>query len=133
MRNILASVIIILVVSDINTSMAQTLTFCKSVDKDGRAVNAAQEFTVAKDGGKVFFLLQLPATIHPTAVSYDVYKIEKGKEVFSSTLKQPTTPNINWLSKEVTFYDPGSYRVYVYDDKDTPITKATFTIKASAN
>ena len=133
MRNIIVSVVFTLVFGSLNVLMAQTLTVCKSVDKDGHPVNAAQEFSVAKDGGKVVFLLQLPPAIHPAAVSYDVYKIDKGKEVFSSTLKQPLEPNKNWLLKEVTFYDAGSYRVYVYDDKDNQLTKANFSIKASGN
>jgi len=81
---------------------AQSLTFCKSVDKDGHAVNASQEFAVAKNGGPVTFLVQFTGTNKPGAVSFDVYKLDKGKEVYSSTIKQNTEPSKNWLSKEVT-------------------------------
>jgi hypothetical protein len=111
---------------------AQSLIFCKTAD-NGRPVNAAQEFTVNKDGGKVTLLLQLPPSIHPSAVSFDIYKVKTGKEIFGSTVKQALEPGKNWVSKEVTFYDAGTYRVYAFDDKDNTITKGNLTIKVAGN
>ena len=116
-----------------NIAMAQTLTACKSVDKDGHAVNAGQEFTVPKNGAPVALLLTFSAAARPSAVNYDVYKVVNGKEVFSTSMKQPIEPGKSWFSKEIVFYDPGIYRVYAYDDKDNLITKTNFSIKQSSN
>lgn len=115
-----------------NTAGAQSITFCKSTDKEGHALNAGQEFTLSKSGTVVVFLVQFAAA-KPASISYDMYKVENGKEVFSATMKQSPDPAKNWLSKEVTLYDAGAYRVYVYDEKDKLLAKSGFTIKPAAN
>lgn len=115
-----------------NVAEAQSITFCKSTDKEGRALNAGQEFTLTKSGAVIVFLFQL-AAVRPPTVSYDMYKVENGKEVFSATMKQPVDPSKAWLSKEVTLYDAGAYRVYVYDDKDKLLAKSGFTVKPATN
>ncbi len=109
-------------------SRAQSLTFCKSVSKEGQPAGVAQEFVLSKAGVSLFFLFQF-GTAKPSAISYDVYKIDKGKEIFSSTLKQLVVPGNNWLAKEVTLYDSGSYRVYVYDEQDKLLAQQGFRLK----
>lgn len=113
-------------------SRAQTITFCKSVDNEGHAVNAAKEFALAKTGSGIVFLFQFGVS-KPSSVSYDLYKTEKGHEVFQSTIRQSITPGKNWASKEITLYDAGQYRVYVYDEKDKLLVKSEFTIKPAGN
>lgn len=129
MRNKINWITLFLIMISVSCIDAQSLTICKSVDKEGHGVNASQEFTVAKNGGNVTFLVQFTATNKPASVSFDIYKLDKGKEIFSSTIKQNTEPSKNWLSKEITLYEAGSYRVYLYDDKDNLITKSNFTVK----
>lgn len=118
----------IFLLAGVNISLAQSLTFCKSVSSEGLPAGAAQEFTLSKGGVSLFFLFQF-GTTKPAAISYDVYKLEKGKEVFSSTLKQLMVPGKNWLAKEVTLYDAGAYRVYVYDDQDKLLAQLGFKLK----
>ena len=132
MKNFIFSLSLVLLMTSAFHGSAQSLIFCKTAD-NGRPVSSAQEFTVGKDGGKVTFLLQLPPSIHPSVVSFDIYKVQTGKEVFGSTVKQALEPGKNWVSKEVTFYDAGSYRVYAFDDKDNTITKGNLTIKVAGN
>lgn len=114
----------------VSIANAQAITFCKSVDKEGHAVNAAKEFTLSGSSARIVFLLQF-GSVRPALVSYDLYKLENGKEVFSSTLKQSPEPGKNWLSKEVTLYDVATYRVYAFDDKDKVLGKSEFTLKPS--
>jgi len=114
---------------------AQSLTFCKSVDKTGKSLGSSQEFTISKDGGKVTFLFQFSPSTTPmvSEISYDMYVLDKGKEVFNSTMQQAVNANQKWLSKEVTFYQAGTYRVYVYDEKDQLLTKGTVTIRQATD
>src|SRR6476646_10776041 len=85
------------------SSFSQALTFCDKADVSGKAVNANTVFTVAKNGGPVTMLFTLPPGSKFTSVSFDVYKIDNGKEVFQSTLKQPVNSSQNWVSKQMTF------------------------------
>lgn len=110
---------------------AQSITFCKSVDAAGHAVNAGREFTLGKSGSQLVFLLQFN-NAKPANVSYDLYNVEKGKEVFNSTMKQTPAAGKDWLAKEVTLYEAGNYRVYVYDDRDQLLSKSDFVIKPIA-
>lgn len=124
--------LVIVLILGMQRSGAQTITFCKSVDNDGHAVNAAKEFVLAKTGSGIVFLFQFGVS-KPSSVSYDLYKTEKGNEVFQSTIRQALTPGKTWASKEITLYDAGQYRVYVYDEKDKLLVKSEFTIKPAGN
>lgn len=121
----------IFLLANANVSLSQSLTFCKSVSKEGIPSGMAQEFVLSKGGVPLFFLFQF-GSAKPVEISYDVYKLDKGKEVFSSTLKQLMVPGKNWLAKEVTLYDAGAYRVYVYDDQDKLLAQLGFKLKPAA-
>ena len=110
-------------------SFSQSLTFCDKADAGGKPVNANSVFTVAKNGGPVTMLFTLPAASKLTSVSFDVYKIDNGKEVFQSTLKQPVNGSQNSVSKQMIFYNEGRYRVYVFDDQDKQLSKGEVLIK----
>lgn len=113
-------------------AQGQSVTFCKSVDRDGHAMNAGREFILSAKGAAIVFLFQSP-TNSPVSISYDLYKLEKGKEIFSSTMKQVPEPGKSWTSKEIVLYDAGTYRVYVYDDQDKLLTKSDLVVKRAAN
>jgi hypothetical protein len=110
-------------------SFSQALTFCEKVDASGKSVNENTVFTVTKNGGPVTMRFTLPAAYKATLVSFDVYKIDNGKEVFQTTLKQNVTNSQNWVSKQMTFYNEGRYRVYVFDDQDKQLSRAEVLIK----
>lgn len=124
--------LLMLIVSGMQTAVAQNITFCKAADSDGQAVSTAKEFTLTKTGAAIVLLFQF-GNAKPASISYDLYKAEKGNEVFQSTLKQVVTPSKNWVSKSITLYDAGLYRVYVYDEKDKLLTKSEFTVKPAGN
>lgn len=129
MKSKLAFFLIAALLSISSASFSQTLTFCDKADASGKPVNASTIFTVAKNGGPVTMLFTLPAGSKLTVVSFDVYKVDNGKEVFQSTLKQPVTGSQNWVSKQMTFYNEGRYRVYVFDDQDKQLSRAEVLIK----
>jgi hypothetical protein len=108
---------------------SQSLTFCDKVDGTGKAVNANSAFTIAKNGGPVTLLFTLPAGSRVATVNFDLYKIDNGKEVFQSTMKQPVNAAQGWVSKQITLYNEGKYRVYVFDDQDKQLAKGELTIK----
>ncbi|MBA2422282.1 MAG: hypothetical protein H0V61_03555 [Chitinophagales bacterium] len=132
MRNYISKILLLCLVFGVEITAAQTLTFCKSVSKDGEALGAAQTFTVPKNGGTVVFHLQYPSSKPVTSTSFDIYRIEAGKEIFNSTIKQSAEPSKNWLSKEVIIYESGVYRVYVYDQQDQLVLKSKFTVRVAA-
>lgn len=110
-------------------SFSQALSFCEKADASGKPVNANTAFTVAKNGGPVTMLFTVPAGSKLTSVSFDVYKIDNGKEVFQSTLKQNVSGSQNWVAKQMTFYNEGRYRVYVFDEQDKQLARAEVLIK----
>ena len=110
-------------------AFSQTLVFAEKVDASGKAVNQNVMFAVGKSGGQVTFLFTLPSAANLPSVNFDLYKLEGGKEVYQSTMKQAVNANQKWVSKQVTFYNEGRYRVYVFDDADKQLAKAELTVK----
>ena len=108
-------------------SFAQKLTFCEKADASGNPVNANTAFTISKNGGPVTLLFTPPLGMKLSSVNFDIYKIIDTKEVYQSSMKQPVTGA--WVSKQVTLYDDGKYRVYVFDENDKQLAKGDLTIK----
>lgn len=98
---------------------AQSLYFCEGVDDDGYAVNDASTFTVGDNGGYLYLLVRMGRgrEIDCKEVILDIYKVNsRGKETFDNTIYVDVEPDWNWFWKQVTFYDRGTYKVYVYDE-----------------
>ena len=112
------------------TSKAQSLYFCESVDKDGYALNESNSFVIGSNGGYFDFLVRMPYDLRSYYINYDIYEVKNdGTEQFSSTIRQDSQPDWQFFWKEVTFYDAGTYKIYVYDDNDYLITSATVKVK----
>lgn len=109
--------------------LAQSLTFCERIDAAGNPVNVNTVFTVSKNGSPVVFYF-VPGQAMNAALSFDVYAVNDGKEVFRSTLKQNGN-GTKAVSKQMTFYDAGRYRIYVFDENDKQLAKGDITIKHS--
>jgi hypothetical protein len=113
---------------------AQKLSFSEKINSNGDPLNAATTFAVGKNGGVVYIHFVLPANFNGAQVNFDVYRLEAGgKEVFQSTMKQPVTAGKSTVSKQMTFYDAGQYRIYVFNEKDQQLGSGTLTIKQSTN
>ncbi|HAP01962.1 MAG TPA: hypothetical protein DCQ93_08575 [Bacteroidetes bacterium] len=109
---------------------AQTIYFCESVDQSGAPVNQSNAFIIGNNGGYFDFLVKLPYEARSYYVNYDIYKLSSdGSEQFDNTIRQEIEPDYNWFWKEVTFYDEGTYKVYVYDDNDYLITSSSVKVR----
>ena len=100
------------------TLTAQQVIFCEQVDASGRPKNASNEFTIGNEGGFFKILVKLNEQVSSNEVVFDVYKVAEGTKHFDTSLRMEVKPAITWFFKEITFFKPGEYQVYVYSDKD---------------
>jgi hypothetical protein len=123
---------VLFTIASFNDAFSQTLYFCEGVDDDGYAINDATTFNIPDDGGYLYFLVRLgrDREINCDEVLFDIYKVDsRGKETFDNTIYQDVEPDWNWFWKQVTFYDNGTYKVYVYDEDWKFLTSGTVKIK----
>jgi hypothetical protein len=114
-----------------NNSMlqAQTLYFCEEVDEDGYPENESTTFTISESGGWLKFLVRMDEEVDCNEIKYVIYKVGRsGKEKYDTTIKQDVESNWAWFWKKITFYDDGTYNVYVYDEYDKFIASGTVKI-----
>ena len=99
---------------------AQTsLKFCQETDQDGKCKKQASEFTISKDGGTITFELKSHEPLGTTKVLYKIFKLsDNGKAAFNNTIEQNVQEQWNYAWEEAVFYDPGTYKVMVYDNTD---------------
>ena len=108
---------------------AQVLYFCEDVDEDGYPENESSAFTIGTEGGWLKFLVRLDEEVDCNEVKYVIYKVARsGKEKYSTTIYQDVEENWVWFWKQVTFYDDGSYKVYVYDKYDKFLSSGSLKI-----
>lgn len=113
------SITALLVVLTAGAGIAQTLYFCEGVDDDGYPEGQSTSFTVGRNGGYLYMLVRSKYACETEHVYFDVYKVDsRGKESFDNTLEMDTETNWVWFWKKITFYDNGTYNIYVYDEYD---------------
>ena len=113
----------------VSSLYAQTVYFCEGVDDDGYPINSSSSFTISNSGGYLYVLTRLGYRCETSHVYLDFYKItSRGKEVFEETLEMDTEPNWSWFWKEVTFYEPGDYVVYIADEWGYPLAEGEVRI-----
>ncbi len=111
-------------------SVAQSLHFCEAVDEDGYAINESNTFLIGNDGGYFDLLVRLPYELKSYYVNYDIYEVKAdGSEQFNLTIRQDAQPDWEFFWKEMTFYNEGIFKVYVYDDNDYLITSSIVNVK----
>lgn len=110
---------------------AQVLYFCEKVDQNGNPVNSSDKFYIDEEGGNLDFLVKLPYEINCIYVNYKLYDVDaNGNETYNTTIKQDQVGlNWNWFWKEVTFYEAGTYNIYLYDCNDQIVTSAKLTVE----
>lgn len=114
------------------TAFAQyTLTFCKEVSTEGKAQDASNSIIASdKAGNPVKILVHSDEKLNTMQVEYRIFFVdENGKETEVSKLPQVVEPDWDFAWKKVTFYDPGTYRVKVYNDKGIYLTSANLSVK----
>ena len=117
MRRILLSIFCLFI---IHAGNAQTnLKFCVDVGKDGTCKTKSSDFTISSAGGTITFMLKNAKGLGTDKVVYKIYKLgEDGSENFNNTIEQDVQQNWNYAWEEAVFYDPGTYKVMVYDKTD---------------
>ena len=106
------------------------LKFCVEVGKDGSCRHPASEFTISSAGGTITFMLKNEKGLGITKVLYKILRLsDDGKENFNNTIEQQVQKNWNYAWEEAVFYDPGTYKVLVYDNTDTGALICTGILK----
>lgn len=110
---------------------AQNLYFCEGVDDNGYPKNESTVFTIQSGGGSLYFLVRLPYEVGCTYVNYYLYTVDYNeRETYSTTIKQEEMgTNWSWFWKKITFYETGTYKVYVYDCNNRMLVSSTIKIK----
>ncbi len=107
---------------------AQDVIFCERVDKWGNAFKESDHFTIGDKGGYFQILFRQKESINSTQATFDIYLKEKETEVFISSVKMNVNPDAIWFYKEVTFFKPGEYHIYIYNEKDRFLGVGKMTI-----
>ena len=123
---------VLLSLTAFTNSDAQTLYFCEGVDDDGYAIDESSVFNIPDDGGYLYFLVRMgrDREVNCDEVLFDIYKVDSdGKETFDNTVYLDVESEWNWFWKKITFYDRGTYKVYVYDEDWKFSTSGSVKIK----
>lgn len=117
MKRILLPVLLLLTACPV---FAQTtLKFCAQVYKDGSCKGRSTDFTISMAGGTITFLIKNNKGLGTTKVAYKIFRVtEDGQEHLNNTIEQNIQPKWNYAWEEAVFYDPGTYKVLVYDQSD---------------
>ncbi|HVO76139.1 MAG TPA: hypothetical protein VMT35_19095, partial [Ignavibacteriaceae bacterium] len=126
--NTLLKYILTLFLFTAGVSYSQVLYFCESVDKDGDPVNHAERFTINSNGGYLDLLVQMDNEVGVNSVYYKIYEVKNGKEVYDNTIWQDVEPDWTWFWKQITFYNDGTYNIYVYDEDGNFLASNTIQI-----
>ncbi len=98
-------------------TQAQSVYFCEGVDDDGYPIGSSSEFTISRDGGYLYILTRLSYECDSYEIILKVFRVDsRGNENIYNTYYIKSSPDWTWFSKKVTFYDRGTYKVYIYDE-----------------
>jgi hypothetical protein len=128
MKNFILGMVLLLLVK---VGAAQySLTFCENVNNDGKPLHPSNSFLVSPNGSALKFLVKADDGFKTEDMDFKIFYInEAGTEEEISKLPQKIEPKWNYTWKEVVFFDPGTYRVKVYDSKGVYLTSANINVK----
>ncbi len=108
-----------------------TLVFCEDVTEEGKPVTVSNQFMVDRDGGALRILLRTDGKLNTDKLDFKIFFVgENGVEEEITKLSQATETDWNFVWKEIVMYDPGMYRVKVYNSKGTYLTSANLTLRS---
>jgi len=123
------SIISLFFILSVGTGFGQSLYFCEGVDDDGYPEGESSSFTIGSNGGYLYTLVRLNYEVNSDKVYFDIYKVNsRGKETFDNTIDMETESNWTWFWKKITFYDDGTYNVYVTDEDGYPLVSGSVKI-----
>jgi hypothetical protein len=97
---------------------AQEVVFCEQVSADGKPVNASDYFSIKRDGGFLHVLVTLQQPVNTDQVRADLFRREKGKSIFESSVFIATAPSYRWFAHRLTFFREGEYEIFFYDKQE---------------
>jgi hypothetical protein len=119
MMNLKKTILVFALAALSSTAFGQQMIFCESVDANGKPSGTSTAFSISAQGSYLNVLVKLNAPLPLTKVLYDIYRLDSlGKEKFESTTVLPVETGWTWFNKGFTFYHPGAYVVYVYDESE---------------
>lgn len=108
-----------------------TLVFCEDVTEEGKPDTVSNQFMVDRDGGALRILLRTDGKLNTDKLDFKIFFVgENGTEEEITKLSQATEADWNFVWKEIVMYDPGMYRVKVYNNKGTYLTSANLTLRS---
>lgn len=107
------------------------LTFCAGIDKNGKAIDPNSTWTIGKDGGFVYCLIDNKAPLKSDQLIVDIYK-KKGSDYskFVDTKYLDVESEWHYAYLKYTFYDPGEYKFNVYNKDEVWINTEYVTIES---
>ena len=119
MMNLKKIILVFALASLSSTALGQQMIFCESVDANGKPSGTSTAFSISAQGSYLNVLVKLNTPLPLTKVLYDIYKLDSlGKEKFESSSVLPVETGWTWFNKGFTFYQPGAYVIYVYDESE---------------
>lgn len=98
-------------------TFSQELIFCEKVDGSGKPSNTSTAFSISPKGGAVALLISSPLAFGNRQLTIDVFLLDKQRhETFENSIKMKVEPSWTWSVQSLTFYKPGTYVVYAYDE-----------------
>jgi hypothetical protein len=111
-------------------SAQYSLAFCEKVDAEGKPQNISNSFKLSNGGKAVHLFVTTDGNFGTNEIKFTVYYINAlGNEEDILSITQQIEPAWNYTWKEITLFDPGTYRVKVYTAKGTYLTSANLVIK----
>lgn len=123
--------IMAMVLSGIAAYSQYSLVFCEDVTEEGKPVTVSNQFMVDRDGGALRMLARTDANFNTDKIEFRIYFVnETGVEEELARMAQSIEPYWGFVWKEIIMYDPGMYRVKLYNSKGTYLTSANLTLRA---
>jgi len=107
-----------------------SLTFCEDVTSAGKPVMVSNQFMVDAEGGVLRFLVRSDEKFNTDKLDFRIYYVgDAGSEEEILRIPQQVQTDWGYAWKEMVMFDPGMYRIKVYNGKGSYLTSANVTIK----
>src|ERR1035437_534374 len=99
----------------ISISYGQTITFCESVDKYGKAINPSDTFDIDTAGSAICILLKPSGPLNTLVVQYEIYSYDENDSlVLNNMLRQDVQKNWLFCWQRLSFRDSGRFKINAY-------------------
>lgn len=107
-----------------------SLTFCEDVTNTGKPVMVSNQFMVDAEGGVLRFLVRTDDKFNTDKLDFRIYYVaDAGAEEEILRIPQQVQADWGYAWKEMVMFDPGMYRIKVYNGSGNYLTSANVTIK----